>query len=230
MFTFIRVLKAISDEINQSLIDSLKDFPDLLGIATDVISPHVVPAVKAAISTSITKHPTLGKDDLELIGGSGRDHLRFPSSTNPKEEVLMGDDMDEISGAWPRFYEESFNRRRDANGNSYFEANVKSWQTDYITKTYYGRTSISANQSIYSKFKDVLPDPSKRETRQWVDVKAEWNDWGGVSTAHVQLPPGWAVAGEYQGYTVLMGPKGENLYVGEVYDNDFVQFTSKSIF
>ena len=48
--------------------------------------------------------------------------------------------------------------------------------------------------------------------------------------ASVQLPPGWGVAGEHEGQTIVTGPKGENLYVGETYDNDFVEFTSLSPF
>ena len=66
--------------------------------------------------------------------------------------------------------------------------------------------------------------------RQYVDVTSTWNDQGFLSIAYVQLPPGWGVAGEHEGQTIVTGPKGENLYVGETYDNDFVEFTSLSPF
>ena len=226
MFFLSHAFKSISAEINRSFEDALKGMTDLDDITTDSISTKADPANEDVISISTGNHVPPTKEDIKLIGG---DVFQFPNEKTTGD-ILIGGDYDEISEAQPRFYEESFNRRKDNEGSSYFEANVKSWQTDYITKTYYGGNSISANKSIYSKFKDIEPDHSKKDVRQWVDVKAEWNQWGGVSTAHVQLPPGWGVAGEHQGYTILMGPKGENLYIGESYENDFVQFTSKSIF
>ena len=46
----------------------------------------------------------------------------------------------------------------------------------------------------------------------------------------MQLPPDWGVASEHEGQTTVTGPKGENLYVGETYDNDFVEFILLSPF
>ena len=151
-------------------------------------------------------------DDI-LIGGRG-------------DDVVLGGDF----SSHETKYSEKFERLRDDNGISYFQTSVESSYTDYVFKTYVGFGSISSNKEIYNKFADHWPDPADVNERQYVDVASTLNYQGFLSIASVQLPPDWGVASEHEGQTIVTGPKGENLVVGETYDNDFVEFTSLSTF
>lgn len=151
--------------------------------------------------------------DEILIGGRG-------------DDVVLGGDFSSPETK----YSEKFERLRDDNGISYFQTSVESSYADYVFKMYVGFGSISSNKEIYNKFADYWPDPADVNERQYVDVASTWNDQGFLSIAYVQLPPDWGVASEHEGQTIVTGPKGENLYVGETYDNNFVEFTSLSTF
>ena len=124
----------------------------------------------------------------------------------------------------------TFTREIDSHGDSYFkEQLVDPDAMDYITKTYYSKTSLANHKDLYHKFRDYQPNQSKTNDRQWAHVKSQWND-GDIETKYVELPPGWGVAGEYNGHTILAGSKGENFYVGEFVEGDTVSLTSKSWF
>ena len=151
------------------------------------------------------------------------------------DDILIGERGDDVVlegdfSSPETKYSEKFERLRDDNGISYFQTSVESSYADYVFKMYVGFGSISSNKEIYNKFADHWPDPADVNERQYVDVASTWDDQGFLSIAYVQLPPDWGVASEHEGQTIVTGPKGENLYVGETYDNDFVEFTSLSYF
>ena len=121
-------------------------------------------------------------------------------------------------------------REIDSRGDSYFrEQLVDPDAMDYITKTYFGKKSLANYKDLYHKFRDYQPNQSKTNDRQWAHVKSQWN-YGDIETKYVELPPGWGVAGEYNGHTILAGSKGENFYVGEFVEGDTVSLTSKAWF
>ena len=144
---------------------------------------------------------------------------------------FMNSNIDDVSDHFIQsLRKKTFTREVDSHGGSYFkEQLVDPDAMDYITKTYYGKTSIANQEGVYHKFRDYQPNQSKTNDRQWAQVKSQWND-GDIETKYVELPPGWGVAGEYNGHTILAGSKGENFYVGEFVEGDTVSLTSKSWF